>query len=302
MAEPCTSETRQEGRKRKRRQRRKRRENIIGALLMDWKSYDEVENILGPYVSQVIDKAHYGGYKSAREVFEDYKIFYSIRTKLTGGENKLRIPYEVAEYFCYYAQKEKAMMLCGFSTMLYDATLFPDHHHIQDHHIQWIHQQLKEYDDPNELILGAEYLIRQVDARVLTLLRDKDVQSELDKQKKQKIKCLEKFQNEFEKIIQNDFQDDGIDKMVLAFEELKCKMSCAEKLLETLAHGLTRRIDTYCETLCNVGNRFTISILEREFKKLLSDEDSEGDLAKEWSEVTEGMRELDKIERKNELY
>ncbi|MCL7043939.1 hypothetical protein MKW94_010807, partial [Papaver nudicaule] len=257
--------------------------DTIKALLMKWTRFEEVQNIVGPYISHVIHKTRFGGYQSAREVLEDYKIFHSIRSKLVKGKKKLLIPINVSKYCYSYAVKEKALMLSGFSTMLSDA-------HIKNHHIGWIRQQLKE-DDPKELILIAEIAIRNMDAWVKKM--EKDVQSEISEQKKEKLKYLERFRNEFEKIIQNEFQAGDIAKMVLEFEELKWKVSREKENMETLSAGLGPLLDAYYNTLENVGNRLTRNKLEGEFKKLLSDEDSERDLAKEWSEVTRGMLKLD---------
>ncbi|MCL7025486.1 hypothetical protein MKW94_005756 [Papaver nudicaule] len=165
------------------------------AKLMEWTSFEEVETIVGPYISQVKRKAIYGGYQSAREVLEDYKIFYSIRTKLIEGKKKLLIQTYVAEYFYRFALKEKAMMLDGFSRMSDDAALFPDEfYQIPDDNANWMHQHLKK-DDPKDLILYAEIFIRKLDASLKKM--DKDVQSKINKQKEKKLEYLEKIQKEF---------------------------------------------------------------------------------------------------------
>ncbi|KAI3969036.1 hypothetical protein MKW92_050526 [Papaver armeniacum] len=161
---------------------------------MEWRRFEEVENIVKPYVTEVIRKAVSGGYKTAREVFDDYKIFNSLRTKLTEVKEELMVESYANELIYYYALEKKAMMLRSFSSMLSDAAL-------QDEHKEWIRKQ-KQKDDTDDLLSYALVNIEYWDGTVNRL--NEDLQSEIRQQKKTKGEFLETIHHE-----ENEFQADN---------------------------------------------------------------------------------------------
>ncbi|KAI3867771.1 hypothetical protein MKX03_013547, partial [Papaver bracteatum] len=231
--------------------------------LIEWTSFEEVENIVRSYVRQVIKKTFSGGYESAEEVFDDYKIFYVLRTKLTNGQDELRVAIYLAEYFYHHAQKEKALML---STIQSDAP--------QGDHEPWLSEQLQE-DNPVELLNDANHVIAGLDASVNEM--DKNVQDQITEQKENKLSYLDD--------IRVQFQDGDLHVKVDLFEELKRKISSEEELLDLLA----KRSNTYYETLDTVGG-LTILRLQLKFNKLLRDD--EVDLSSRWAETRRGMMKL----------
>ncbi|KAI3968286.1 hypothetical protein MKW92_032345 [Papaver armeniacum] len=273
MTEPCTSK--KQGRKRG----NTNRNSSDMKVLMEWRRFEEVENIVKPYVTEVIRKAVSGGYKTAREVFDDYKIFNSLRTKLTEVKEELMVESYANELIFYYGLEKKAMMLRSFSSMLSDAAL-------QDEHKKWIRKQKKK-DATDDLLSYASVNIEYWDGTVNRL--NEDLQSEIRQQKKTKGEFLETIHHE-----ENEFQADNFVERKGEFEELNSKISSTEKHLDDV---LFKRSKTCYETLEKVGDRSTLD-LEKEFFKLLPPE--EEDLAELWQKETEDMEELVQKEEERE--
>ncbi|KAI3913881.1 hypothetical protein MKW92_051666 [Papaver armeniacum] len=169
-------------------------------------------------------------------------------------------------------------MLRSFSTMLSDTGT------LQDKHKNWVLEQMEE-DNADEPLSYAIERIQYWDGTVNEL--DKDVQSEIRKQKKRKFKFLKKKRNEYQ-------ADDNCVKRKGEVEELDHKISSTEKLLDDV---LFKRSTSYYETLWSVGDRSTLDLQKAFFTLLRPDED---DLAKLWLEEAEGMQELIQKEKEQE--
>ncbi|XP_026385545.1 uncharacterized protein LOC113281110 isoform X2 [Papaver somniferum] len=227
--------------------------------LLGWTSFEEVENIIGPCISQAIGKAVYGGYKSAQEVYDDYKIFTHALIRLVEGQDKL--PFE-----CYAddeALQEKNKMLHWFSDMLSDASLGKIDR-------DWISGQLAE-DKISEDFCLDDLQFNTYWAKKLKMVDD-DVKSDLMRQKQEKL-CGFIYHKE------NEFQADDLSERKKEFEELKRQISCTHDKLESLVE----RAATYYETLEEVKDPKSASMLGMAFQTLLRVDEN---LSSMWSEET----------------
>ncbi|KAI3884373.1 hypothetical protein MKW92_039530 [Papaver armeniacum] len=232
--------------------------------LLRWTNFEEVENIIGPYISQAIQKAVYGGYKSAQEVYEDYKIFTHALIRLVEGQDKLPFGHYADEYYLHVALQEKKKMLHWFSNMLSDASLDKIDR-------DWISDQLAE-DKNSEHFCLDDLQFTTYWATKLKMV-DEDVKSDLRRQKQEKL-CGFIYHKE------NEFQADDLSERKKEFEELMRLISRADDKLESLVE----RGATYYQTLLEVKDAMSASMLGMAFQTLLRVD--EKDLSRMWSEET----------------
>ncbi|KAI3871894.1 hypothetical protein MKX03_012930 [Papaver bracteatum] len=261
------------------------RENSSDAeALLRWTSFEEVENIIGPYVSQAIQKAVYGGYKSAEEVYKDYKIFTHALIQLVEGRDKLPFGRYADEYYLHEALREKKKMLHWFSNMLSDASLDKIDR-------DWISDQLAE-DKKSKHFCLDDLQFNTYWATKFQMV-DKDVKSDLSRQKQEKF-CGFIYHKE------NEFQADDLSERKKEFEELMRQISRAYAKLESLVE----RGATYYQTLWEVKDALSASKLAMAFQTLLRVE--EKDLSRMWSEETVrgmkvGLKEKEKSDKARDI-
>ncbi|RZC60184.1 hypothetical protein C5167_021941 [Papaver somniferum] len=217
--------------------------------LLRWTSFEEVENIIGPYVSQAIHKAVNGGYKSAQEVYDDYKIFTHALIQLVKGQDKPEIGHYADEYFLHAALLEKKKMLQWFSNMLSDESLGKVDR-------DWINDQLVEDKNSEHFCLDDIQFNTYWDGKLKMV--DEDVKSDLRRQKEEKL-CGIIYHEE------NEFQADDLSERKKEFKELKGHISFTFSKLESLA----KRSSAYHRTLWQVKHAMSISVLLTAFQSLL---------------------------------
>ncbi|XP_026385453.1 uncharacterized protein LOC113281030 isoform X2 [Papaver somniferum] len=239
--------------------------------LLRWTSFEEVENIIGPYVSQAIHKAVNGGYKSAQEVYDDYKIFTHALIQLVKGQDKPEIGHYADEYFLHAALLEKKKMLQWFSNMLSDESLGKVDR-------DWINDQLVEDKNSEHFCLDDIQFNTYWDGKLKMV--DEDVKSDLRRQKEEKL-CGIIYHEE------NEFQADDLSERKKEFKELKGHISFTFSKLESLA----KRSSAYHRTLWQVKHAMSISVLLTAFQSLLHVD--EKDLSSMWSKET--LRWIDAV-------